>query len=51
LRGKLISIITDEIQPAGKYSVEFNGLQFPAGIYYYRFRAGEDVKCGKIVKL
>jgi carboxyl-terminal processing protease len=51
LSGKIISIITDEIKPAGKYSVEFNGSQFPAGIYYYRFRAGDDVKCGKMVKL
>nr|NQU91331.1 T9SS type A sorting domain-containing protein [Bacteroidota bacterium] len=50
MSGKVISILVDEIQPAGEYSVEMIGAALPAGVYYCRLIAGNQVTTKKIIK-
>ncbi len=44
--GQRVETLVSEIQNAGQYKVEWDGSQFPGGIYYYQIKAGnfEDVK-------
>ncbi len=50
IRGKVISLLLDEIQPAGKYSVEISGSALPAGMYYCRLITGNRVITKKFIK-
>lgn len=36
----LIASVVDEYQPAGLYSVQFNGSRLASGIYLYRLESG-----------
>jgi len=44
--GNEIAALVEENQKEGSYSVDFNGSQYPSGIYYYKITAGNysDVK-------
>ncbi|MBU2586341.1 MAG: T9SS type A sorting domain-containing protein, partial [Bacteroidetes bacterium] len=37
--GREITTLINEIKPAGKYSVEFNGNRLASGVYFYRIEA------------
>jgi hypothetical protein len=39
--GKEISILVNEKQRVGNYSVEFNAGNLPTGVYFYKLQAGE----------
>ncbi|NQT78363.1 MAG: VCBS repeat-containing protein [Bacteroidetes bacterium] len=43
--------VLNEIQIAGEHEIEVNVSDFPAGVYFYRLTAGEEVVTGKIVKV
>ena len=47
--GKEIRILVNEKQDAGKYTVQFNGSDLPAGIYLVRLQAGAQVEMAKVV--
>lgn len=36
VNGKETAVLVNEFKPAGYYSVEFNGGEFPSGVYYYK---------------
>lgn len=36
LLGREVAVLADEIKPAGRYSVEFNGSNLSSGIYFYK---------------
>lgn len=40
LTGRKISVLVDEIQPAGRHEVYFYGESLPSGLYLYRIDAG-----------
>ena len=44
--GQRISILVDELIPAGYHEVHFDGSKFASGIYFYRIKAGNfsDIK-------
>lgn len=44
--GKELKTLVKELKNAGSYKVQFDGTDFPSGIYYYRIKAGkyEQVK-------
>jgi hypothetical protein len=46
LLGQKVATLVSEKQNAGIYNVEWDGSEFPSGIYYYRLKVGkfEDVK-------
>ena len=39
--GREIKVLINEKQSAGKYKVEFDGSNFPSGVYFYRLAAGD----------
>ena len=56
VRGRLVSRVYDNSQPAGPHTVEWNGLArsgapVAAGIYFMEVRAGETVSREKFVVL
>ncbi|OYV84749.1 MAG: hypothetical protein B7Z63_06465 [Ignavibacteriae bacterium 37-53-5] len=38
--GKEVETLVNERQSAGSYSVRFNGVNLPSGVYFYRLEAG-----------
>jgi len=49
-QGQLIEKIEQE-QSKGEQSVQWNAERLPAGIYYFRLKAGDQVGGGKMVKM
>lgn len=52
--GQKIAVLTDEVQPPGSYSVNWNGknqldVQVGSGVYFYRLRAGSFVEVHKML--
>lgn len=52
--GRLVRTVVDEYQPAGYYTIEWNGLSdrgepVASGIYLYRMRAGGYTKVNKML--
>jgi C-terminal processing protease CtpA/Prc len=51
MNGKIVSTFLDETQPAGKYSIEFDGSAVPTGVFYCRLKTGNQVMTKKIIKV
>ncbi len=49
--GNEITNLVNEEKPIGSYEVEFNGMELPSGIYFYRLQAGSFVETKKMVLL
>ena len=49
--GNEIAVLVNEKQNAGVYSVDFNGANYPSGIYYYKLEAGSFSEVRKMVLL
>jgi len=49
--GKEIALILDEVKPAGKHNIAFDGTNLSSGIYLYRMEAGNQVLSRKMVLL
>lgn len=49
IRGKYVQTLVSEYQSAGRYRVRFNATYLPAGIYYYRLKAGSQIETKKMV--
>ncbi|NOX38413.1 MAG: T9SS type A sorting domain-containing protein [Calditrichaeota bacterium] len=52
--GQVVRTLVEEHQPAGRYTVQWNGRddfgrQMPAGIYFYRLKAGQFEQVRKMV--
>lgn len=48
--GQLLQALLQENQPAGMHTYQVNTSQLPAGIYYCRFQAGEQLRTLKWIK-
>lgn len=48
-KGRLVRVLQDGFQVAGSHQVRFNAQGLPAGMYFYRLVAGEEVHAGKMV--
>ena len=51
ISGVNIKRLIDEIQMPGEYELEIDLSGLPAGIYYFRLKAGDQVGGGKMVKM
>jgi len=49
--GREVATLVDEYWPAGKYETEFNGVNFPSGVYLYQLRAGSFIETKKMILL
>jgi len=47
--GEEIDIILDEKVSSGRHSIEFNALDLPSGVYYYRMRVGSYTETRSMV--
>jgi hypothetical protein len=46
---EVAKIVNNEFKKAGTYVVDFNGINFASGVYFYRIEAGEFVDAKKMV--
>ena len=51
MHGMKIRKLVDEIQPAGEYSIHFDGSDLPAGIYFVWLQVGNQVETAKVILL
>jgi photosystem II stability/assembly factor-like uncharacterized protein len=49
LLGREVATLVNEEKPAGEYEVEFDGSNFPSGIYFYQLKAGDFVQTKKMI--
>ena len=47
--GRELKTLVNEIKPAGRFKVEFDGSNFASGVYFYRLKAGEFVQTKSMV--
>ncbi len=47
--GREVETLVNAQQPAGKYSVEFNGSKLSSGIYFFRLTAGDFAQMKKMI--
>jgi carboxypeptidase T len=51
ITGKEIVTLVNQKLSAGNYSVDFNGVNLPSGIYYYKLEAGDFVETKRMILL
>jgi len=51
ISGVQVESLIDEVQQPGEYEMEIDLSHLPAGIYYLRIQAGEQVGGGKVVRM
>jgi hypothetical protein len=51
LLGREIAMVINEQKPAGIYSIDWNAVGFPSGVYFYRLQAGSFTETKKLVLL
>jgi hypothetical protein len=47
--GELVALPVDEYKPAGEYKISWNAAGLPAGVYYCRLQAGNQIYSGKMI--
>ena len=47
--GREIETLVNEKLKAGEYRVNWNGMDYPSGVYFYKFQAGEYAETKKMV--
>lgn len=51
IQGQKISTIVNNFQEKGSHRIQWDGSDFPSGVYFYQIRAGNERKIGKIMLL
>jgi Secretion system C-terminal sorting domain len=49
--GKEVAILVNEVNPAGRYDIKFDGSNVSSGIYFYVLRSGDFVQSRKMLLL
>ena len=47
--GREVKTLVNEIKPAGRYKVEFDGSGFASGVYFYRLEVNKFVQTKRMV--
>jgi len=50
LGNEIVTLINEE-KPAGSYQIEFDGVDLPSGIYFYRLKSNSFINTKKMVLL
>ena len=50
--GREVTALVNKVQMPGIYTIEFNGLNYQSGVYFYRLKTGEfsDAKAMILLK-
>ena len=51
IQGKTIQTLLESKVNAGKYEIEWNGTNYPSGVYFYKMETGEYTSVKKMVLL
>ncbi|MGE5811262.1 MAG: Omp28-related outer membrane protein [Ignavibacteria bacterium] len=51
LLGREITVLVDEVKPAGNYKITFNGSNLASGVYLYKMAAGNFIQTRKMILL
>lgn len=49
--GELVSVLVDEVQDGGKYTINFIAINIAAGVYFYQLISGPNVQTKKMILL
>ena len=49
IQGKKVALLVDTMQPKGIHTASVDGENLPTGLYFYRLRAGDGEKVGKMM--
>ncbi len=49
--GEMVKTILNEERDPGNYTVEFNAIELPSGVYFYQMKAGSFVQTRKMILL
>ena len=47
--GNEVATLVNEYKPAGTYEVQFNGIDFPSGVYFYKLHSGNYTAVKKMI--
>lgn len=47
--GREVTLLVDEIQSAGSYEAQWDAVDFPSGVYFYRLEAGQFTSNRKMI--
>jgi hypothetical protein len=47
--GREVAVLVNELLKPGAYEVEFDGTNYPSGVYFYKIMAGDFVETRKMV--
>ncbi|MFC1649989.1 SBBP repeat-containing protein [Candidatus Latescibacterota bacterium] len=49
IHGQKISTVVNDFQEKGLHNIQWDGNNYPSGVYFYRMRAGNEMKNGKLM--
>jgi hypothetical protein len=47
--GREVAVLVNESMKPGNYKVNFNGTNYPSGVYFYRLEAGGNSQTNKMI--
>ena len=51
ITGNEVALLVNEVQPAGKHTIQFNGSKLASGVYFYSIKSGEFSEVKKMMLL
>jgi hypothetical protein len=49
--GNEVATLVDEYRPAGNYEVEFNAVNLPSGVYFYKLQIDDFTETKKMLMI
>ena len=51
ITGNEVAQLVNEVQPAGKHTIQFDGSKLASGVYFYSIKSGEFSEVKKMMLL
>jgi hypothetical protein len=49
--GQVVETLVNDVQPAGRYSIDYDGVSLPSGIYFYRLNTADNNVTKSLIKV